>query len=592
MRWFLNYKRKNVQALAAVEGLSPLERVLLGNRGLATKEEVQRYLHPRLDDLFDPFLFAQMEQAVEGIVDALSSDVSIRITGDYDQDGVAATAILVRGLRYLAAQQGVDPQQAVSYVIPNRMEDGYGLNCAMVDEAKREGVGLLITCDNGIAAFEALQYAKEQGIAVIVTDHHQIVEEDGEEKFPPALAILNPHSRTSGYPFADLCGAGVAFKLIEGLFAALGEPREAAAPLLQFAALGTICDMMPLVGENRTLVSLGLEQLNHSPNPGVQALLSCLRWEKEVNAYTVGFLIGPCINSSGRLFTARLGVELFLEDNEDDLAEYARQLVDLNEERKAMMKDGVEQAISLLDDRTTALPSIVMLYLPEVHESVCGLIAGRVKERTGRPTLVFTDAQEEVEPLLKGSGRSIPAYSMFEKLNAHRKEYVAFGGHAMACGMTIRKADFERLRTLFESEADLDAKDFEPELELDCPLDLRRLDFQVIDLIEQLEPFGIGNPKPRFGEKNLHVRAMRLVGKSQNVLQIALEKEGRRVQGVLFRAEETVEMLRREASSETEALLSGRSANLNLDIVYSPERNEYNGRSSLQLILEDVRISA
>ena len=215
-----------------------------------------------------------------------------------------------------------------------------------------------------------------------------------------------------------------------------------------------------------------------------------------------------------------------------------------------------------------------------------------MKERTGRPTLVFTDAQEEAEPLLKGSGRSIPAYSMFEKLNVHREEYVAFGGHAMACGMTIRKADFARLRTLFEEEADLNAGDFERELDLDCLLDLRRLDFQVIDVMERMQPFGMGNPKPRFGEKNLHVRAMRLVGKKQNVLQIALEKEGRRVQGVLFRAEETMEMLRREAGSETEALLSGRNANLNLDIVYTPERNEYNGRTSLQLILEAVRISA
>ncbi len=593
MNWFLRYRRDCIEALKNVGGLSPLECVLLGNRGLREAEEVARYLNPTLDDLLDPFLFRDMDAAVEAIVDCLSSGRSIRIVGDYDQDGVSATAILVRGIRSFAEQLGMDPYLSVSYAIPDRVEDGYGINRSIVDTALREEVGLIITCDNGIAAFDALSYAAEKQLPVIVTDHHQIVEKDGEEVLPEALAVLNPHSAASGYPFPDLCGAGVAYKLIEALAVAAGMDRHTFSGLLQYAALGTICDVVPLVGENRTIVSLGLEAINRTQDIGLLALLQENNWHKEVSVYTVGFVIGPCINASGRLFTARLGVELFLEEDAETAREYAKQLISFNEERKAMTREGVEQAIQQIRAQHMDQQDLILLYLPGIHESICGLIAGRIKEQFYRPTLVFTDAQtsEAGEALLKGSGRSIEAFDLFENLNRHREKYVAFGGHAMACGMSIRKADWETIRQCLQSETSLSEADKTPLLELDCALPISRLNFNVVKTLKRLAPFGSKNPSPLFGAKRCNVRALRLVGANRNVLQLRLEYEGSEVSCVLFDGEAKLEMQRRESPKAVEGLLRGEPAGLQIDIAYRPEENEFRGKRSLQLVLKDIRAS-
>lgn len=592
MQWFLKNKRTFLEALKSVPGLSPLERVLLANREIAP-EAVASFLNPSEEQLLDPFLFRDMEAACDLILTCMEDDVPIRIVGDYDQDGVAATTILVKGLRYFAAQLGVDPKRVISYAIPDRIEDGYGINRSIVDRAREDGIGLIITCDNGISAFDALDYAREAGIRVILTDHHQPVSEDGVEKYPAADCRLNPHCADEGYPFKDLCGAGVAYKLMEGLAEAVGRPRGSMSSLLQFACLGTICDVVPLIGENRIIAAEGLKRINETNNPGLRALLECNHWEKEITVYTVGFVIGPCVNASGRLFTARLGVELFLEKDPETVREYARSLYEFNEERKRMTTEGVEQGIAAVEGSRMNEKDLLMLYLPGVHESICGLVAGRIKEKYYLPTLVFTDAEsvDGVE-ILKGSGRSIEAFNMYEGLSRFRDRMVAFGGHAMACGMSVRKDAFESLREDLQHDVVLTAEEKTPSIELDCQLPLERVDFGILEVIDRLGPYGAKNPSPVFGAKGVNVREMRLVGKNKNVLQMSLESAGRFFKAVMFQGDEK---LREIATPETEGILRdmlrGLSRPLAIDICYRPEINEFRGNRTVQLMLRDLRIS-
>lgn len=595
MKWFLMNRGQEAKKIYEKTGWHPLLCLLLANRDIA-ENDWNSYFHPSIEALPDPFLFQQMEGVVSYLSDCLQGGIPIRVVGDYDQDGVAATTILVKGLRYFAKKLGVDPFHAVSYAIPDRMADGYGLNCRLVDQALEEGCGLIITCDNGIAAFEALEYAGQQGIPVIVTDHHQMVKEGDVEKLPPCELFLNPHAEGSGYPFADLCGAGVAFKVISALAMYFRDSEAPLLDLLQFAALGTICDVVPLTGENRMIVSLGLRELNRTQNPGLQALLEVNHWDREVTVYTAGFVIGPCINASGRLFTANLGVELFLEENPETLQEYGRELYRLNEERKAMTRQGVEDA----ENAITAwekLPPLLMLYLPEVHESICGLIAGRLKQHYFRPSLVFTDAAQEGDEserpaLIKGSGRSIPAYNMFQKLNVHREEYESFGGHAMACGMTLAKEKFEPIRQQLVEEAKLNAEDLMPTLTIDAKVSLPQIDRAVMKLVEGLAPYGQSNPKPLFAALGCNLLSARLVGANRTVLQMMVEQNGARYQAVYFGWDQ--KQGEWEDRGEEELLsrfFSPDGGGIKLDLAYFPEWNEFRGNRRIQLKLEDFRPS-
>lgn len=592
MRWFMKNNRASFEELGKNTTLPPLTRLLLANRGVVS-QEAESFLHPQAKDFYDPFLFSEMEVAVSYIWESLSSDTPIRIIGDYDQDGVAATAILVKGLRYLAEIEGKNPLTAVSYAIPDRIEDGYGINPSLVQQADEEGVGLIITVDNGVAAFSGLEEAFSRQIPVIVTDHHEPAIVEGEAKRPICEALINPKFPGESYPFTSLCGAGIALKLMQ----ALAQYAEMDLPifeeLLSFAALGTICDMMDLQGENRLIVTLGLKALNQTINPGLQALLTANSWNRPVNAYTVGFIIGPCINSSGRLSTARLGVELFLENDPETVDAYARELYALNEERKAMTREGVEEAITALEKRP--LPKVIVAVLPDVHESICGLIAGRVKDRFSRPTLILTPAQAD-QNLLKGSGRSVEAYDMFSSLNRHRDEYVAFGGHRMACGITIQEKKIDALRTLWNKEAAFSDADCEPSIEVDAKLPFSGLHADAMQQISSLEPFGKGNPSPIFAALGVNVLHLRLVGKNRNVLQARVESQGVTMQAVAFSGEALLEKLKNTCPSDQKADLSaalrGQDTGLRLDILYRPEWNEYNGRKSIQLKLADMRFSA
>ncbi len=590
MKWFLKNNRVKYDQLRQSTSLSPLTCLLLANRGISP-EQAASFLEPSEEQLYSPFLFQEMENAVETLLLCLESETPIRIVGDYDQDGVASTAILMKGIRAAARIIGTDPQTAVSYAIPSRVDDGYGIQPSHVQEALQDEVGLLITVDNGIAAFEALEEAEMLQIPVIVTDHHEPVYEEGVFHRPPCDALINPHVQGETYPFEKLCGAAVAFKLIQALSLRLNQPIPEMDELLGFAALATICDMMDLEGENRAIVSLGLKALNESKNPGLQALLQELHWNQTIDSYTCGFLIGPCINSSGRLMTARLGVELFIDSSSENVTLYAQELVRLNNERKKMTMDGVEQALEQI--RQKPLGSLIVEYLPDVHESLCGLIAGRVKEEFHRPTLIFTDAHSEGEALLKGSGRSIEAYPMFESLNRHRDQYVAFGGHAMACGMTIRKKDFDSLRTLWNQESSLSASDFEPLLEADGQVAFERITKESMDQLALFEPFGKGNPQPLFAAKHCQLLMLRLVGANRNVLQAILMHGGVRRKAVAFRGDRLVESLMEQDPDEkaVRPLLMGEQPTVYVDILYVPEWNVYQGRMTLQLKITDIRLS-
>ena len=592
-RWFIKNSYEKAKKLREKSQLPLFDCMLLANRGIEEAGEARDFLSPSLDQLHDPFLFEDMPLVVDYILNSLDSSIPIQIIGDYDQDGVAATAILVSGIRKLAKKMGQDPFQAVSYAIPNRVKDGYGINERLVDQAIEEGAGLIITCDNGISAFEALDHAQKKGIPLIVTDHHQLVEENGKEIIPPCEAFLNPHSKSTAYPFKDLCGAGVALKVIEALYQEAGIEKIDLEPLIALASLGTICDLVPLYGENRVIAYYGLKILNENPSPGIQALLSLAGYHGKVTAYTVGFIIGPCINASGRLMTARLGVELFLEEDPDLLQAYASELVKLNNERKEMTRKGSEEALQLVQ-KNPSPGHILALYLPGVHESLCGLIAGRIKDRYYLPTLVFTDGlEEEGEPLLKGSGRSIESYNMYQELARQREEYVHFGGHAMACGMTIRKKDFSRLQALWNQDARLEEEDLIPKILLDGSLGLSLITAERMETIEKMEPFGIQNPRPIFGAKNLNVLKMRLVGEKKNVLQILMEEKGTIIQGVVFQPEAQLKTLEDAlGKGRLDQLLQGLPIPLKVDICYSPEWNEYRGQRKLQLRIRDFRPTA
>lgn len=590
MDWFIEQKRKTIKALMDTGEFSPLEAILLGNRGIATPKDANEYYHATMEDTPDPFLFQGMEIAVQYILECLESEIPIRICGDYDQDGVTATVILMRGIRHFARKLGLDADTAVSYAIPDRMEDGYGINRNMVDQAIRDGCGLIITCDNGIAAFDALEYAFEQQIPVIVTDHHQLRMENGEAQLPPAEAVLNPHYTGSGYPFADLCGAGVALKLIYAIAITLKDSSQEIRDLVQFAAMGTIGDVVPLQGENRIIVREGLRVLNERRNPGIDMLLRVQSWSRPVNVYAVGFLIGPCINASGRLVTARLAVELLLEEDESTLEQYARELCTLNHERQELTGSGVESALENLKD--TKIPHVIVEYLPEAHESVCGLIAGRIKDQFYRPTLIFTDAQDEGKALLKGSGRSIPPYNMFEELNQYRDRYVAFGGHAMACGMTIAKADFDSIRTLLNQNPELENADWKPFLAMDTKLLFRHIDFRLMNILDRMQPFGSANQAPNFVTAGVNLRQLRLVGAKKNVLQLVAEQDGISFRGVLFQGDRKIQELQNMPEGHLfSLLLQGREAPISFDIAYRPEWNEFQGNQSIQLRVLDLRFS-
>lgn len=569
-QWIEAPRIEDNQELAEKFGVSPMAMRLLRSRAGESEAEVRSYLYGTLEDLADARLMKGMEAAVALLLKKIREGAPIRIIGDYDIDGVNATHILVTGLKRAGAR--------VDTVIPDRLKDGYGINEHLIEQAKEAGIDTIVTCDNGIAAAKEIAYAKELGMTVIVTDHHEIPyreEPDGSRTtiLPPADVIVNPKQADCPYPYKKLCGAAVAWRLVEVLYQEAGVPREEFLRLAQFAAVATIGDIMDLTGENRILVRYGLKQLAETTNPGYRALLAVNGLEgKKLTAYHIGFVIGPCINASGRLDTAKRALELLGASSKDAAEKLAGDLKALNDSRKDLTAKGTAEAIRLIEETDLGQDKVLVVYLPDCHESLAGIIAGRIRERYYRPCFVLTDGEEGV----KGSGRSIPGYHMFEEMTKVAELFTKFGGHPMAAGLSIPTENVEILRKRLNENCRLTDEDLVPKLPYDAVLPIQYAGEQIIRELELLEPFGKENDKPLFAAANVRVKSARIIGKNRNVLKTLLEDDrGSRLEGISFGDVEAD--LRYIESKDTVCLL------------YYPEINEFQGRRTVQAVIESWR---
>lgn len=535
-----------------------------------SEEEVREYLCGTIDELADPYLMKGMRDAVSLLQEKIRQGSRIRIIGDYDIDGVNATHILITALRRIGA--------AADTVIPDRLKDGYGVNEHLIQDAKDAGVDTIVTCDNGIAAAKEIAFAKELGMTVIVTDHHDIPyreEEDGSRTviLPPADVIINPKQEDCPYPFKKLCGAAVAWRLAEALYIEVGISREEFLDLAEFAAVATVGDIMDLTGENRILVKYGLRRLEQTKNPGYRALIAVNGLEgKKLTAYHIGFVIGPCINASGRLDTAKRALRLLGAESKAEAEELAGDLKALNDSRKDLTVKGTREAVELIEETDLKQDRVLVVYLPDCHESLAGIIAGRIRERYYKPCFVLTDAEDGV----KGSGRSIPGYHMFDEMTKVRELFTKYGGHPMAAGLSLKPENVEPFRQAVNENCRLTEEELTPCLNYDAVLPLCYAGEQIIRELELLEPFGKANEKPLFAAANLKVRSARIIGKNQNVLKAVLEgPDGTRLDTISF-----------GDVQENLAYIEGKK---DVCILYYPEINEYQGRRSVQLVVESWR---
>lgn len=569
-QWIEAPRIEGNQDLAAQFHVSPMAMRLIRSRAGESEAEVRAYLYGTLEDLADARRMKGMTEAVELLRQKIRVGATIRIIGDYDIDGVNATHILVTGLRRVGAQ--------VDTVIPDRLKDGYGINEHLIEQAKEAGIDTIVTCDNGIAAAKEIAYAKELGMTVIVTDHHEIPyreEADGTRTtiLPPADVIVNPKQADCPYPYKKLCGAAVAWRLVEVLYQEAGVPREEFLDLAQFAAVATIGDIMDLTGENRILVKYGLKQLADTTNPGYRALLAVNGLEgKKLTAYHIGFVIGPCINASGRLDTAKRALELLGASSKSEAEKLAGDLKALNDSRKDLTAKGTTEAIRLIEETDLGQDKVLVVYLPDCHESLAGIIAGRIRERYFRPCFVLTDGEEGV----KGSGRSIPGYHMFEEMTKVAELFTKFGGHPMAAGLSIPTENVELLRKRLNENCRLTDADLIPKLSYDAVLPIQYAGEQIIKELELLEPFGKENDKPLFAAANVRVKSARIIGKNRNVLKTVLEDDkGSRLEGISF--------------GDVEAALHYIESKDTVCLLYYPEINEFQGRRTVQAVIESWR---
>ncbi len=583
-RWFIKNKKGNVEEISKKHRISPFLSRLLINRDIVEDRDIEAYLNKDVNLLYDGSLLSDMDRGIESLIEDINSAKSIRIVGDFDVDGVMSVYILYKGLKALNAK--------VDYIIPNRVEDGYGINKDIIKKAKEEGIDTIITCDNGIAALEEVEYANGLDLKVIVTDHHdypKLEDENGKQTRvkPQAYAVINPKDPYANYPFDKICGAVVALKLIEGLHKRLSSNANILYELIEFAAIATICDVVDLVDENRIITKLGLEKLNRTENIGLKALIKESSLEgKDIGVYHVGFILGPSINASGRLDTALKALDLLLEEDESQAGLMACHLRELNEERKAMTSRGVDLIIKEVEARP--IDRVIVVYRDEIHESIAGIIAGRIKDRYNRPTIVLTKGQEGV----KGSARSIEDYNIFEELTKVKGCLNRFGGHPMAAGMSL---DYDKLKDLREglnSNCSLSDEDLIPKRYIDFPLNLEDLSFQLVKELEKLAPFGKGNSRPSFGAIGVEVVKIMFFGKNKNVIKLLIKmKNNDIIEGIIFEDHESFkENLSKYFDEKTlDKMYNGINEKIYLDIIYGPTINEFNGRKSLQVNIDSYR---
>ena len=558
-------KRADFKGIGERFGIDQVTARIIRNRDVIGEKAIEKYLHGSRKDFYSPWLLKDMEKAVAILQEKIENRNRIRIIGDYDIDGVMSTYILLESLRGL----GCD----VDMMIPNRITDGYGINEHLIEQAWQEGRDTIITCDNGIAAVTQIRKAKDLGMTVIVTDHHEVPFEDLEggrkEILPPADAIVNPKQKASSYPFAGLCGAVVAMKVMEALYEKMAPEVDLVDKMLPFAGIATIGDVMDLQDENRILVKEGLQRLHHTTNLGLQELIRVNNLEPEnISPYHIGFILGPCLNASGRLDTAKRALQLLLADSREEAAVLAGDLKNLNESRKEMTAQGLEKAIEQVESTSMMEDTVLVVFLPECHESLAGIIAGRLRERYHKPSFVLTRGEEGV----KGSGRSIESYSMYEKLCECKEYLTKFGGHPMAAGLSLEEENVERFRRKLNEQSGLTEEDLVEKVTIDVPMPIHYIRKDLVQELSLLEPFGKGNEKPLFAQKNLWISQMRVFGKNRNVVKMRLTDEnGYPMDGVYF-------------GNGDEFAEEGRGKR-KISIVYYPDINMYQGRESLQVII-------
>jgi len=588
-KWFIKNRKGDYRSISKTFRISEFLAKLLVNRGITDYVTIDNFLNPNLDKLHNPSLMKDLNIGADIIKDKILNKKKIRIVGDFDVDGVMSIYILYQGLKKCGG--------LVDYVIPDRVNEGYGINNQIVEQAKKDGIDTIITCDNGIAAIEPIEIAKKLGLTVIVTDHHDIPymidEKTGDKKilYTKADAVINPKQEDCNYPFKYLCGAAVAYKLIERLYSIFNYEKTLAYPFIEYVAIATICDVVDLIGENRIIVKNGLDLLNKTENIGLKALIKETGIDnKKLGVYHVGFIIGPSINASGRLDSAIKALELLLSTDEEEAKSLARELRELNDERKKLTEEGVEKIINIIDSTELKNDRVLVIYEPSINESVAGIIAGRVKERYYRPTIVLTQGKEGV----KGSGRSIEEYNIFEELSKCKDILQKFGGHPMAAGLSLEEDNVYELRNRLNDNASLSNDDLIPKVYIDMQLPLEYISFRLIDELKLLEPFGKGNEKPIFGEKNLKLSRGFVLGSNRNTLKlILLNNKGITMEGLIFGDVMSFERRVSEIYGEDELhkLYRGVNNDIIIDILYYPSINEYNGNTSLQLIIQSYRFN-
>ncbi len=584
-KWFIRNNGIDSVKIAKELGINPIISKILVNRDIYSSEDVERFLNPRLDKLYSPKMMKDMEQAAYILKDKIDNNKKVRIVGDFDVDGVISVYILNMALNRLGCM--------VDYVIPNRVDDGYGINNNIVENAKEDGIDTIITCDNGIAALEQVRLAKKLGLNIIITDHHDLpfIEQNGEKKYlhPVADAVVNPKRPDCEYPFKSLCGAGVVFKLIDYLYEIYDIPKEETYRFMEYVSIATICDVVDLVDENRTIVKYGLDLINSTENTGLKAMMRESKLDKLIGVYHIGFVIGPMINASGRLDSAYLALELLQCKDEELAKDLAKELRELNEERKSMTEDGIKNIIDKIENTELKYDKVLVVYDPSIHESVAGIIAGRIKENYNKPTIVLTKGNQGI----KGSGRSIEEYNIFEELIRCKDILNRFGGHPMAAGLSLDYENIQVLRERLNRQTKLTEEDLVRKVYIDMGLPLEYINYEFIETIDGLQPFGKGNPRPLFGAKELKINRIFKLGVNQNVMKFILETKNGNVQdGILFNDIISFEeaIILRYGEDGLNRLYKGINNDILMDIVYYPSINEYMGKISIQIVIQHFRI--
>lgn len=587
-QWFVAAKKADFNKIAAKHHIDPVLARIIRNRDIIEEEDIQKYLTGDREDMYPPDKLKDMGKAVEILCDKIKRNAKIRVIGDYDADGICSSYILIKGLTACGADADT--------VIPHRIRDGYGLNEALIEEAHAEGVDTVITCDNGIAAAEQIAYAKRLGMTVIVTDHHEIPyeeDENGSRRYilPEADAVVDPKQEDCAYPYKGICGGVVAYKVVQRLFLSLHpeEEEKLLKELLEIAAFATICDVMELKDENRIIVKCGLKDMPQTSNMGLKALIEVCGLEgKPLSAYHIGFVLGPCMNATGRLDTAERALSLLLCTDRAKAVETAAELKSLNDSRKEMTVKGTEEAMKLIEDQGLGGDKVLVLYLPDLHESLAGIVAGRIRERYGRPVFVLTKGEEGI----KGSGRSIESYHMYEAMTGCRELFTKYGGHRMAAGLSMEEENIEPFRRRLNESCVLREEDFEEKVHIDVAMPLSYITKDFIHQLELLEPFGAGNTKPVFAQKEIHIINGRIMGKNQKVGKYGITDENGTFYDMIYFGDMEAfhSFLTEKAGAEkVKRLYEGGRVDITISITYYPSINSYGGRESLQIVMQNYK---